>query len=91
MKLFANSCVAILVTCLSLAGGLGFARAAGASPAPEVKVVRAGDVELHYVEQGNGVPVIFVHGSVDDYRSFEPAFTSRAVPFSSSMAGSPGA
>jgi pimeloyl-ACP methyl ester carboxylesterase len=41
-------------------------------PAPEVKVVRIGDVELHYVEQGKGVPVIFVHGSLDDYRSFEP-------------------
>jgi non-heme chloroperoxidase len=37
-----------------------------------VKVVRAGEVELHYVEQGKGVPVIFVHGSVDDYRSFAP-------------------
>ena len=72
MKLFANSCAAILVTCLSLGGGIGFARAAGAPPAHEVKVVCAGDVELHYVEQGTGVPVIFVHGSVDDYRSFEP-------------------
>ena len=58
-------------TCLSL-GGIGFGRAADAPPAHEVKVVRAGDVELHYVEQGNGIPVIFVHGSVDDYRTFEP-------------------
>ena len=70
MRLLANSCAALLVTCLGLGGGNGFARAA--PPTPEVKVVRAGDVELHYVEQGNGVPVIFVHGSVDDYRSFEP-------------------
>ena len=71
MKLFANSCAAILVTCLGLGGGAGFARAADAPPALEVKVVRAGNVELHYVELGNGVPVIFVHGSVDDYRAFE--------------------
>ena len=72
MKRFANSCAALLVTCLGLGGGIDFARAASAPPAPEVKVVRVGDVELHYVEQGSGVPVIFVHGSVDDYRSFEP-------------------
>lgn len=69
MKRFANSCAAFLVTCLSLGGSIGFA--AGSPPAHEVKIVRAGDVELHYVEQGNGVPVVFVHGSVDDYRSFE--------------------
>ncbi|HEY2801970.1 MAG TPA: alpha/beta hydrolase [Chthoniobacterales bacterium] len=68
---FANSCAAMLVTCLSL-GGISFACAADAAPAHEVKGVRAGDVELHYVEQGKGVPVIFVHGSVDDYRTFEP-------------------
>jgi pimeloyl-ACP methyl ester carboxylesterase len=72
MKYFANACTAILVTCLGLAGATGFARAADAPPALEVKVVRAGSVDLHYVEQGSGVPVIFVHGSVDDYRSFEP-------------------
>jgi pimeloyl-ACP methyl ester carboxylesterase len=70
MKLFVNSCAAVLVTCLGL-GGLGFARAADAPPTPRVKVVRAGDVELHYVERGSGVPVVFVHGSLDDYRNFE--------------------
>jgi non-heme chloroperoxidase len=70
MKLLANSCAALLVICLGLGGGNGLARAA--PPTPEVKVVRAGDVELHYVERGSGAPVIFVHGSVDDYRSFEP-------------------
>src|SRR3954469_8039875 len=70
MRLLANSCTALLVTCLGLGDGNG--RAGAAPPSPEVKVVRAGDVDLHYVEQGNGVPVIFVHGSVDDYRSFEP-------------------
>lgn len=38
----------------------------------QVKSVRTGDVELHYVESGKGVPVIFVHGSLDDYRLWEP-------------------
>ena len=70
MKLLAASCAALLVICLDLGDGKHFAHAA--SPASEVKVVRAGEVELHYVEQGNGIPVIFVHGSVDDYRTFQP-------------------
>src|SRR3954452_14478939 len=72
MKIPGRSCAALLVTCLSLGGGIPLVGAASGPAAREVKVVRLGDVELHYVEQGAGVPVIFVHGSVDDYRSFEP-------------------
>src|SRR4051812_23738911 len=60
MKRFASSCAAILVACLSVGVAIG-----SAPPSPELKVVRAGDVELHYVERGSGVPVVFVHGSVD--------------------------
>ena len=70
MRLLAGSCAALLLACLGLAGGNG--SAAAAPPAAQVKIVRAGDVELHYVEQGSGIPVVFVHGSVDDYRAFEP-------------------
>jgi pimeloyl-ACP methyl ester carboxylesterase len=29
-------------------------------------------VELHYVEQGKGEPVIFLHGGSGDYRAWEP-------------------
>ncbi|MGI8916120.1 MAG: alpha/beta fold hydrolase [Chloroflexota bacterium] len=29
-------------------------------------------VLLHYLDQGHGVPVVFVHGSVNDYRSWSP-------------------
>ena len=51
------------------------------------KAVRIGDVELHYEELGTGVPVVFVHGGVDDYRSFEPqleplARSYRAITYS---------
>jgi non-heme chloroperoxidase len=67
MKPFASSCAAILVTCLGVGAAIG-----SAPPSLKVKVVRAGDVELHYVERGSGVPVVFVHGSVDDYHTFEP-------------------
>src|SRR4051812_5798289 len=72
MKIIGRSCAAFLVTCLSLGGGIPLVGAASGPAVQEVKVVRAGDVELHYVDQGAGVPVIFLHGSVDDYRSFEP-------------------
>ena len=71
MKLSGNSRTALLAVCLAFAA-IDFVRAASAPSTPVVKVVRVGDVELHYVEQGTGVPVIFVHGSVDDYRTFEP-------------------
>jgi pimeloyl-ACP methyl ester carboxylesterase len=69
MKRFAKACAALIVTCVM--GSIGFARA-DSVPSPHVKVVRAGGVELHYVERGSGVPIVFVHGSVDDYRTFEP-------------------
>jgi pimeloyl-ACP methyl ester carboxylesterase len=72
MNLFARAYAALLLTCLCVSQGIGFARAADAPTSPAVKVVRAGNVDLHYVEQGRGVPIVFVHGSVDDYRSFEP-------------------
>jgi pimeloyl-ACP methyl ester carboxylesterase len=40
--------------------------------------VRVNSVELHYLESGKGVPVIFVHGGLDDYRMWE----AQLEPFS---------
>jgi pimeloyl-ACP methyl ester carboxylesterase len=34
--------------------------------------IRVGDVELHYIEQGQGEPLILLHGGQGDYRSWEP-------------------
>ena len=34
--------------------------------------MRANNVDLHYVEQGEGVPVIFIHGGAEDYRYWLP-------------------
>lgn len=43
------------------------AGAQGKDQAPAIrKVVVSDGVELHYVEQGKGVPVVFVHGSLSD-------------------------
>ena len=33
--------------------------------------VRVNGVDLHYLEMGKGVPIIFVHGGLDDYRMWE--------------------
>ena len=33
-----------------------------------LKKVRINSVELHYLESGKGVPIVFVHGGLDDYR-----------------------
>src|SRR6478752_2343596 len=40
--------------------------------------VHVNDVDLAYVEQGQGDPVVLVHGSVNDYRSWR----SQLEPFS---------
>jgi pimeloyl-ACP methyl ester carboxylesterase len=45
---------------------------AGAGESDPMKSVRINGVELHYVERGQGEPVVFVHGALDDYRMWEP-------------------
>jgi pimeloyl-ACP methyl ester carboxylesterase len=47
----------------------------------------ANGVELHYVEQGQGVPLILVHGGLADYREWGPqmerfAQTNRVIAYS---------
>jgi non-heme chloroperoxidase len=51
------------------------------------KVVVGDEVELHYVERGKGVAVIFIHGSLADYSTWDPqlgpvAETYRAIAYS---------
>ena len=41
-----------------------------AYPGPQAAVVSNG-VELHYIERGEGVPVIFIHGGLEDYTTWE--------------------
>lgn len=40
--------------------------------APLSRVAHVNGVQLPYVEQGNGKPVVFVHGSMSDLRLWEP-------------------
>lgn len=44
----------------------------------QLKKVRVNGVELNYQESGKGIPVIFVHGALDDYRMW----TAQVEPFS---------
>jgi pimeloyl-ACP methyl ester carboxylesterase len=40
--------------------------------APQLKQAKVNGVKLTYVEQGKGIPVVFVHGALSDYRVWEP-------------------
>jgi pimeloyl-ACP methyl ester carboxylesterase len=46
--------------------------AADAMEASVPKAARINGVELHYVDQGSGVPIVFVHGGLADYRELVP-------------------
>lgn len=65
-----------LVAVCTVAGLLGLNSAAvgqGASAQPAVQQVQIGNgIELHYVELGNGEPVVFVHGSLSDGSFWNP-------------------
>ncbi len=46
----------------------------------DIKTVLVNGLDIHYVEQGSGEGVVFVHGSMGDYRSWQPqleAFSKR--------------
>jgi pimeloyl-ACP methyl ester carboxylesterase len=56
-------------------------------PQPQPQTALAGGIELAYVEQGQGTPVVFVHGSPNDFRSWGfqlPSFAPhyRAIAYS---------
>src|SRR5688500_12552827 len=36
------------------------------------EAIHVNDVELHYVEKGKGIPIIFIHGGAEDYRYWLP-------------------
>jgi hypothetical protein len=39
--------------------------------APQIKQVSVKDTKLTYQEQGRGRPIVFVHGAITDYRTWE--------------------
>ena len=61
-----------LMTNVSLCAVLALALLAqGTKDQAALKTVRVSGAELHYVDQGSGVPVVFVHGGLEDYRAWQ--------------------
>jgi len=61
-----------LAICLAFLAALARLATAEEPPGPGApKAVRVNGVELHYVDQGKGVPVVFVHGGLEDYRAWQ--------------------
>lgn len=53
----------------------GLARASAAAAPPKFAAADIGDgIRLHYVEQGEGPPLVFVHGSLSDYSYWKEQF-----------------
>ena len=61
----------LLSALLPLASCQTTAPAVPVSPTPVERQVRVNDIDLRYVEQGQGVPVVFVHGSMSDQRMWD--------------------
>jgi len=55
-KTIAVACLAVLTSCHT---------------APTVKTMAVNGTQLQYVAQGKGVPVVFIHGAVSDYRTWD--------------------
>lgn len=48
---------------------------------PPLRSVQVNGVVLHYIDQGRGPAVVFVHGGMEDYRAWDAQFTPLAKHF----------
>ena len=66
-------CMMAVAVLLSLAGSLAMseARSAEAPGVPQIKEASVNGVKLVYEEQGDGAPILFVHGCCTDYRAWD--------------------
>ena len=66
--------ITVLKVCLIfglLLLAIGQAWSAGAPSAPQIKQASVNGVTLVYQEQGDGAPVVFIHGCCSDYRAWD--------------------
>jgi non-heme chloroperoxidase len=50
-------------------------------PASPLQTIDVNGTKLHYVERGSGEPVVFVHGSLGTYRTFQRPFETLSSSF----------
>ena len=70
MKCLRASILSATVGLLALSWGSAAAQPVSAAP-PAVKQASVNGVDLVYLEQGQGAPVVFVHGAFADHRAWE--------------------
>ncbi|MFL6588881.1 MAG: alpha/beta fold hydrolase [Chthoniobacterales bacterium] len=63
--------------CLAVVAASALVASFSCPGAEPLRHVRVNGVELHYLEQGRGIPVLFVHGGLVDYRRW----ASQIQPF----------
>lgn len=63
--------LALIAALTTLLAALSACQAPPAAPPSAVKYMPVNGARLPYVEQGQGTPVVFVHGAVSDHRTWE--------------------
>ena len=70
-KLISHAARILSSICGLLLLAIGQAWSAGAPSAPQIKQASVNGVTLVYQEQGDGAPVVFIHGCCTDYRAWD--------------------
>jgi pimeloyl-ACP methyl ester carboxylesterase len=70
----------IWLSCVLVMSGVAALLSAQSAAPPQARKMTSNGVELTYIDEGKGAPVVFVHGSLSDLRFWEPqrqAFASK--------------
>ena len=67
-----------IVACHKTGSSIGGVAPDAAAAYSSLVAARVNGVTLHYLDRGTGIPVVFVHGSLVDYREWRPVADSLA-------------